>query len=41
MATKSGTIQIKTHKQKMLATDKTIFVTIPVRYSTIKANELV
>lgn len=41
MATKSGTIQIKTHKQKIVATDKTLFVTIPVRYSTIKANELV
>ena len=41
MATKSGTIQIKTHKQKVVSTDKTIFVTIPVRYSTIKANELV
>lgn len=41
MATKSGTIQIKTHKQKMVGQDKTILVTIPVRYSTIKAKELV
>ena len=41
MATKSGTIQIKTHKQRLVGEDKTILVTIPVRYSTIKAKELV
>ena len=41
MATKSGTIQIKTYKTTLVAQDKEILVTIPVRYSTIKADELV
>lgn len=41
MATKSGTIQIKTYKTTLVAQDKDILVTIPVRYSTIKADELV
>ena len=41
MATKSGSILVKSYKQTIVGQDKVGIKTIPVRYSTIKANELV
>lgn len=41
MATKSGTIVIKTKKQKFMAMEKEGYATRPVRYTTIKAADLV
>lgn len=41
MATKSGTIVVKTKKQNFAAMEKTGYATRPVRYTTIKAADLV
>ena len=41
MATKSGTIVIKTKKQTFAAMEREGYVTRPVRYTTIKAADLV
>lgn len=41
MSTKSGTIVIKTKKQRFAAQEKEGYATRPVRYTTIKAADLV
>lgn len=41
MSTKSGTIVVKTHKIESEMLEKTIYATRPVRYTTIKAADLV
>lgn len=41
MATKSGTIVVKTKKQRFAAQEKEGYATRPVRYTTIKAADLV
>lgn len=41
MATKSGTIVVKTKKQTFAALEKEGYATRPVRYTTIKAADLV
>lgn len=41
MSTKSGTIVVKTHKIESEMLEKTIYTTRPVRYTTIKAADIV
>ena len=41
MSTKSGTIVVKTKKQRFAAQEKEGYATRPVRYTTIKAADLV